>query len=173
MDGCELRCAARATEMYSGKPAASIVVSELIAEQGLPKPQGQRILNEAGQQAVDIIAENIATLVDKVLGKNGASALSADGDNKLTVSENGQATCSCGSGIPITKLVIDGKEVEVVALPLILRQFRESGVIPDEPAAGKLLEIVKIYNSIATEAESSYQKAILREYAAYFNKETN
>lgn len=28
VDGCDLRCAARATEMHSGKPAASIVVTE-------------------------------------------------------------------------------------------------------------------------------------------------
>ena len=31
IDGCELRCAARATEMYSAKPAASLVVNELVA----------------------------------------------------------------------------------------------------------------------------------------------
>ena len=35
VDGCELRCAARGTEMYSGKPTASIVVSELAAEHAL------------------------------------------------------------------------------------------------------------------------------------------
>ena len=31
VDGCDKRCAARATEMYSGKPAASVVVSDLVA----------------------------------------------------------------------------------------------------------------------------------------------
>src|SRR5512141_2302367 len=50
IDGCEKRCAARGTEMYSGKPAASLVVSELIAEKGLPKPEGKRLLNAAGRQ---------------------------------------------------------------------------------------------------------------------------
>src|SRR5512136_1209405 len=30
VDGCEKRCAARGTEMYSGQPAASIVVTEVI-----------------------------------------------------------------------------------------------------------------------------------------------
>ena len=35
VDGCELRCAARGTEMYSGKPTASVVVSELAAESGV------------------------------------------------------------------------------------------------------------------------------------------
>src|SRR5512146_255434 len=32
VDGCELRCAARGTEMYSGKPTATIVVRKVIAE---------------------------------------------------------------------------------------------------------------------------------------------
>jgi uncharacterized metal-binding protein len=31
VDGCDRRCAARATEQYSGKPAASIVVTDVIA----------------------------------------------------------------------------------------------------------------------------------------------
>src|SRR5512133_3522829 len=53
IDGCDKRCAARGTEMYSGKPAASIVVTERVAERGLEKPQGKRRLNEAGKQAVD------------------------------------------------------------------------------------------------------------------------
>ena len=35
IDGCDKRCAARGTEMYSGKPAASIVVTELVVERGL------------------------------------------------------------------------------------------------------------------------------------------
>src|SRR5512139_3405890 len=35
VDGCSLKCAAHGTETYSGKPAASIVVSELAAEHGI------------------------------------------------------------------------------------------------------------------------------------------
>src|SRR5512143_1749169 len=48
IDGCDQRCAARATEMYSGKPAASGVVADVIAERGLGKPEGARRLKEAG-----------------------------------------------------------------------------------------------------------------------------
>src|SRR5512139_3080648 len=33
IDGCDKRCAARGTEMHSGKPAASIVITELVTEQ--------------------------------------------------------------------------------------------------------------------------------------------
>ncbi len=48
VDGCELRCAARATEMYSAKPAASVVVSDIVAECHLAKPDGRSRLNDAG-----------------------------------------------------------------------------------------------------------------------------
>src|SRR5512140_1243261 len=57
VDGCELRCAARATEMYSGKPAASIQVREVIAENGLAQPEGRRRLNPAGLLAVEATAQ--------------------------------------------------------------------------------------------------------------------
>src|SRR5512143_860410 len=30
VDGCSLRCAARGTEMYSSRPAASLMISELV-----------------------------------------------------------------------------------------------------------------------------------------------
>ncbi len=70
IDGCDKRCAARGTEMYSGKPAASIVVTELVAERGLGKPEGKRRLNEAGQQAVDATAAQMAELVDELLQKH-------------------------------------------------------------------------------------------------------
>src|SRR5512139_104256 len=49
LDGCDKRCAARGTEMYSGKPAASIVITELVATRGLVKPEGKRQLDEAGR----------------------------------------------------------------------------------------------------------------------------
>src|SRR5512134_2505232 len=56
VDGCELRCAARATEMYSGKPAAGMVVIDLVREENIPPLAGARRLNAAGQQAVEITA---------------------------------------------------------------------------------------------------------------------
>src|SRR5512138_1619651 len=69
VDGCDLRCAARATEKYSNKPAASVVVNDLIAETGLEKPKGRRRLNAAGYEAVRVTAEKMAALVDEALGE--------------------------------------------------------------------------------------------------------
>ena len=57
LDGCEERCAARATEMYSGTPAASFVVSDLLADNGWEPIYGCRKLNDAGMQAVADTAE--------------------------------------------------------------------------------------------------------------------
>ena len=68
VDGCNLRCAAQGTEMYSGKPAVSLVVSELVQQKGLEQPKGLRQLNNAGKQAVDLMAEQIADQVDQILG---------------------------------------------------------------------------------------------------------
>jgi uncharacterized metal-binding protein len=70
VDGCDLRCAAHSTEMYSGKPAASIVVNDLLAEHGMARPEGRRCLNEAGKKAVEITAQRLAELVDEALGKH-------------------------------------------------------------------------------------------------------
>jgi uncharacterized metal-binding protein len=67
IDGCELRCAARGTELYSGKPSASLVVSEIAAENGIGSVDGRRRLNDAGYKAVELTAERLTVLVDQIL----------------------------------------------------------------------------------------------------------
>lgn len=67
VDGCELRCAARGTEMYSGKPAAGLVVSQLAAEKGVGAIAGRRCLNDAGRSAVELTAQRLAELVDQAM----------------------------------------------------------------------------------------------------------
>lgn len=67
VDGCEKRCAARATEKYSARPAASIVVSE-IAEAGKRATIGTaRRLNESGLRLAETVAEKIAEETDRIL----------------------------------------------------------------------------------------------------------
>jgi uncharacterized metal-binding protein len=171
VDGCDLRCAARATEMYSAKPAASIVVSELVAQRKLDKPQGCRRLDKAGERAVDVTAEHLAALVDQVLGRKGGAADAGEGSSAPARRSQADGTCSCGSGIPIKNLVVDGKTVGIVALPLIFKQFREAGRSADEAVARELLETVRVYNPVPPKAEAIYREAILREYAAYCEQE--
>ncbi len=175
VDGCELRCAAKATEMFSGKPAASVVVSELVAESGLQNPQGMRRLDEAGLQAVEVTSNRVASLVGEILGKNWSRRQGSFIDPQPVLEEAPQepvvAMCSCGSGIPIQEVLIEGQTVTLIALPLIFDQFRQAGKLPTQEVAGELLETMKVYNPIPAGAEESYLKAILREYGAFLEKE--
>jgi len=166
VDGCDLKCAAHGTETYSAKPAASIVVSELAAEQGITGIDGRRCLNGAGKKAVDVTAERLATLVDQILGPDKASA-GTDVEKSKDAGDTSAVGCSCGSGIPVKKLTIAGQAVEVVALPLIFDKLREAHRSPGEAVAQDLLEMVKIYNYVAPEAEAAWRDVLLREFAAH------
>jgi uncharacterized metal-binding protein len=174
LDGCEIRCAARATEMYSNQPAVSLVVSELVTESGLEPPRGCRKLNAAGLLAVDLAAERMAELVDELLGarwSRRSGAIKAPDEIQIA-QEPVQATCSCGSGIPIQKVSIDGQEVTLIALPLIFEQMQAAGKLPSEAVGRELFETVKIYNPIPSGAEEVYTEMILKEYTDYCqNKE--
>jgi uncharacterized metal-binding protein len=177
VDGCDLRCAARATEKYSNKPAASIVVNDLVSEGGLEKPEGRRRLNVAGQEAVRLTAEKMAALVDQVLGKERRAPGSSQAAGAVSEGEQREATCSCGSGVAVTTLNVAGQSVELIALPLIFRHFRQerlaaSGPSPklDEQTANNIFEAVKIYNSVPTELESAYREAVLSEYGRFCEK---
>lgn len=71
LDGCEKQCAFRGTEKYSNRPAAGIVVTDLIARHGLDQPHGCRKLDVAGMRAVELAAQQLADMVDELLGKTG------------------------------------------------------------------------------------------------------
>lgn len=172
VDGCDLRCAARGTEKYSSKPVASLVVSELVAEHGLPEPEGCRRLNAAGRQAVEITAQRLAALVDQTLGHKGRAA--SDAPAAEAVSGGGrhaEAGCSCGSGIPVRRVAIDGQTVELVALEPIFQKFRATGRGPDEATLNEMFDLVKIYNAVPLTAEAGYREAVRREFAAYCQSE--
>ncbi len=157
IDGCDKRCAARATEKYSATPTASIVIPEFLEARGLAAPHNRRQLDAAGERAAEALAVEIAQRVDEILGiqREPAGEPIAQAETEALT-----ASCSCGSGIPVTRLKIAGRTVEVVALPLIFEQFRGDGKSPDE-----LLNAVKIYNSIPAGLEPAYREAILRAYA--------
>ncbi len=174
VDGCELRCAARATEMYSGKPAAGIVVTDLVKENGMERPQGTRRLNQAGQNVVDLTAEHIADLVDQLLDKKwnrtSGEFIRAEDIIPLQAAEQPatvEASCSCGSGIPVRTLMVEGNQVTFIALPLIFEKFHQAGKLPVDGTAQELLDTVKIYNPIPVGAEEIYSKTLLREFAVY------
>ncbi len=160
IDGCEKRCAARATEKFSAPPTISIVIPELLKGRRLEAPHNRRQLDGVGEHAAQILAEEIAQRIDEILGLKQKPA--SEQPTSSTEGKGVIATCGCGSGIPVMRLEIAGKQIEVVALPLIFEQFREESRSPDE-----LLEVVKIYNSIPAELETEYRDAILRAYGEY------
>lgn len=173
IDGCEKRCAARGTEMYSGKPAAQILVTDVIAEHGLNSLEGKRHLNEAGLQAVDVTAQKVADMVDDLLGKRWDRRAGEFVGETLQPEEQVpvQATCSCGSGIPIQNVLINGEKVTIVALPVIFQNFREAGKTLSDGMLHELLDMVKIYNPVPAAEEEAYTAALAREYSAYCEKQ--
>ena len=183
VDGCDMRCAARATEKYSARPAASLVISDLIAQDGLPQPQSTRQLDPAGEEVAQVVAQKLAREVDRLLGsvrptlidlgdqapggegepEAGAAGLKVEGEPDAVTT----ATCSCGSGIPVAQISINGRRVQVLALPAILEQFRELGKQVSEVTAGELMETVKLYNQVPDEEAAEWREAVLREYALH------
>jgi DGC domain len=169
VDGCDVRCAARATEQHSGKPAASVVVTDLAREAGLGRPEGARRLNESGRQAVVVTADRVADLVDELLGGpwNRRSGSFAEGVPPAPPEDVIQAACACASAIPIQEVDVAGRPVPLAALPLIFEQFRAAGKAPGPEAARELLDIVKIYNDVPAGTDEAYTVALAREYAAF------
>ncbi len=166
IDGCEKRCAARGTETYSAKPAASIVVSELC-----PASAGMfgsaRRLNNAGMDTVNAVAEEIARQVDRLLRIPWNRKTARTVDPSPPVEEKRTATCSCGSGVPVKVLEIGGRNVEVLALPLILDTFRQAEKPAVEATAAEMLETVRLYNRIPEGEDAAWKEVLAREYASY------
>ena len=178
IDGCDLRCAERATERYSNKPALSILVTDVIDEYKLDKPVGRRRLNDAGMQAVERTAEKITLGVDELLGKTWARKLgevielpTISQAPAETPNEPDVTTCACGSGILVQKVLIAGKQVTLVGLPLIFQQFLEAGKTPSEVNLGELMEIIKIYNPIPENEAQEYRAGVKQAYINYWFKE--
>ena len=179
LDGCDKRCAAHGTEMYSGKPAASIVVSDIIGDvvgeengAGQPDLGRARQLSAYGMQVVDDVAERITQTVDELLGAGGVQGSSLISPDQVSQGENvvqepKVATCSCGSGIPVQMVDVDGREVEVVALPYILARLRDAGKLPGEDTTAELMSQVEIYNEIPKAQRPAYAQAVARAYAAF------
>jgi len=165
IDGCEKRCAARGTEMYSAKPAASIVVNELCPAAG--QLGTARRLNEAGMDAVNTVADEIAGRVDRLLGTPWDRTRGEEGHASAATNEKPTATCSCGSGVPVSVLEIDGRKVEVLALPPILEMFRQAAKPPTDETAAHIFETVQLYNQVPEGAEASWKSALGRAYASY------
>jgi uncharacterized metal-binding protein len=177
LDGCAERCAARATAMYSSEPAASVVVSDLVAERGLARPSGCRHLDAAGQHAVEATAERVAGLVDELLARRWSRRRGEFEDQpiarrghspiELAVQQPANVGCACATAVPVGRVEVGGAAVSLAALPLIFEAFRQGGKRPNERTGRDLLGQVGIYNPIPADQAQLYQDALLREYERY------
>jgi hypothetical protein len=73
IDGCGKRCAALATEKYSAKPAASIVVTDVARVNGCKAIGTARRLNAEGLRLTDEVAGKIVEETDRLLKKKPQS----------------------------------------------------------------------------------------------------
>lgn len=165
VDGCEKLCAKRATEKYSGPVSTYIVVDKLIEMRGLSPGKGRHQLDEAGQRAAEIVAQEIVSQVERMLGTKRAVTAAT----KVTEVASAAAgtTCACASGIPITQVKIGDVFVGLVALEPTFEQFyqedRRDGLGLDE----EILKTVKLYNYIPADAEALYKATLLEEYGKF------
>ena len=96
----------------------------------------------------------MAALVDDLLGKHWDRTAGAWLNCRRLLGRSGEhgqaATCSCGSGIPIQKVQINGQKVTLIALPLIFQQFRGAGRPPRRIRPGNCSDTVKVYNPVSS-----------------------
>ena len=135
-------------------------------------------MNAAGFQAVKVTAERITQKVDELMGKEWDRKLGepiqlerADVPQTEKGAEPEITACACGSGIPVRKIIVDGREVQLVGLPLIFQQFFEAGKIPNGATLDELMATIKIYNPIPAEEDRAYSEAIRKAYMDYWFKE--
>ncbi len=195
VDGCEKRCAARATELYSNKPAASLLVDDIIAERGLPRPQGLRRLSSEATPLVDALAEAIAAEVDRLMAarwsRSEGVVLEPEAEAKPAISS---AACACGSGIPVTAVQVNDHTVQLMALDAIfdmaydqgLRAFanscaeaslisRHADTVPERSGVeaaeaslpAQLFDTMKLYNPIPPGEETLYTQAVALAWQSY------
>ena len=69
IEGCKEECARIAVDRYSGKPAATIYVEEILSKHPDLKPKSKEDLGKDGMKLAEIIAEKIAEKVDELLDK--------------------------------------------------------------------------------------------------------
>jgi len=164
VDGCAKVCARRGTESLSGPVSAAVIVPEVLGESAqLSGEKSTKSLPQGDQEAVNVVAEHIARLVDEILAASGVAAPEAG---------NGDTGCECGKSAPAGDVLVDGKKVSVIGLPLVFQQLREAGLEPDELSGERLLQAVRVYHGIAPSEEGEWRLALLQGYRDYCEHNT-
>jgi uncharacterized metal-binding protein len=159
IDGCSKQCAKWGTEKHSGPVNAALVVSDILGTESTSCHRSSRDASQVDKEAVWAVAERIAAEVDSVLAEV------APADMAMAQASAGQ--CACSSPVPGGKINIKGQTITITGLPLIFEQCAERGVPGSDPDGSVLLDVVKIYHSIAPEDEAEYRSALVQAYHAF------
>ncbi len=159
IDGCSKQCARWGTEKHSGPVSGALVVSDILGTETSSCHRSSRDASPVDKEAIWAVAERIATEVDTVLAELAP--------RDAAVVEISTAQCACSRPLLGGQLTIKGKTVSIPGLPLIFEQCAERGIPSDDGAA--LLDVVKIYHSVAPEDEAEYRTALLAQYQNFKN----
>lgn len=164
VDGCDKLCAKRGTERYSGRVAASLVVTEILGDRVERCHRSARDFDQEDEQAVWILADRIAAEVDSLAGAVPAGQPSETGQG---------AACGCSCGAPPAEATIqfDGRTVVVNGLPLIFDHLFRQGLRPESGCADRLLETVRIYHEVPDGEQDLYRDALAAAYGEYCAKQ--
>lgn len=163
VDGCDKLCAKRGTERYSGRVAASLVVTEILGDRVERCHRSARDFDQEDEQAVWILADRIAAEVDSLAGVMPAGQPSGGA---------GAVSCGCSCGAPPAEATIqfDGRTVVVNGLPLIFDHLFRQGLRPEGGCADRLLETVRIYHEVPDGEQDLYCDALAAAYGEYCAK---
>jgi uncharacterized metal-binding protein len=166
VDGCERRCAERATARFSGGASASLVVSELVQELGLPAPSGARRLDPAGERVTEEVARRLVDLVDGLMLGNATSepGLGVAVHEEAKQASGSPNLCSCGSSVPVLQVEVGAHQLALVALPLIFDRYLEQGLRPSADRGAMLVREARIYNDLPDVDDAELATALLEAY---------
>jgi hypothetical protein len=168
VDGCGKECARRATGAYSAPVAGTVRVDTLLAELGITvRPGWRRSLDEEGWAAAGRLAVAIAAQVDGLLGSRRPEE-SASIAAQAEVVVVADAPCACATQIPVSRIEVAGREMELIAVMAIFDDSYRAGAQPGDGSGRSLLEAVRVYNPIPDELLPAVEQALEREYAAFF-----
>jgi hypothetical protein len=146
--------------LYSNKPAASLLVGEVLARHGLPPPQGLRRLTPESRAGVDALAAEIAAEVDHLIAVRWSRTEGAILEGPATDSVVSTSACACGSGIPVTTVVVDGKAIQIMALAPILELAHGQGLRAGQDLPEQIMATVRVYNEIPAGEEARWEQAV-------------
>ncbi len=172
VDGCEKRCAARATELYSNKPAASLLVGEVLSGRGLPPPQGVRRLTPESRAGVDALAEEIAAEVDHLMSVRWSRTDGAILEGPATAAAVSTSACACGSGIPVTTVEINGQSIQIMALVPIMELAYGQDLRAGQGLPEQIMATVRVYNEIPAGEDPRWAQAVDLAWRAFCDEQT-